>query len=108
MRSISRRVSEAMIAEDNSNGERGCSCPLLQPLQHGPGVQERHRGVHRRVERAVHRDQVVRAEELVQLDVVHVTVRADLGGVQHGEHVIVVDVDLETWLRSTQSRTAIS
>ena len=41
--------------------------------RHCLGVQERDRGVHRRVQRAVHRDQVVAAEELIQLDVVHVT-----------------------------------
>ena len=64
------------------------------PLQYGPGVEERHLGVHRRVERAVHGDQVVTADELIELDVVHVAAGADLGGVQHGEHVIVIHVDL--------------
>ena len=42
----------------------------------------------------MHGDQVIAAEELIQLDIVHVTAGADLGGVQHGEHVIVVHVDL--------------
>ena len=41
----------------------------------------------------MHGDQVVAADELVQLDVVHVAARADLRGVQHGEHVVGVDVD---------------
>ena len=68
--------------------------PALQPLQHGPGVQKRHLGVHRRVERSVHRNQVVAAEELIQLDIVHMTAHANLGGVQHREHVIVIHVDL--------------
>ena len=51
-------------------------------------------GFDRRVQRPVHGDQVVAADELVQLDVVHVTALAELRCVQHGEHVVGVDVDL--------------
>ena len=51
-------------------------------------------GFDRRVQRPVHGDQVVAADELVQLDVVDVTTLAELRCVQHGEHVVGVDVDL--------------
>ena len=62
--------------------------------QDGAGVQERDLRVDRRVQRPVHGDQVVAADELVQLDVVDVTTLAELRCVQHGEHVVGVDVDL--------------
>src|SRR6478672_8356759 len=42
----------------------------------------------------MHSDQVVAADELVQLDVVDMTTLAELRCVQHGEHVVGVDVDL--------------
>jgi len=42
----------------------------------------------------VHGDQVVGSDELVQLDVVHVTGLAGEGGVQHQEHVIRIHVHL--------------
>ena len=52
------------------------------------------RGSTDRVQRSVHGDQVITAEELIQLDVVDVAAGADLGGVQHREHVIVIHMDL--------------
>jgi hypothetical protein len=58
------------------------------------GVQRGHRRVDRRIQRPVHRHQIVRAEELVQFDVVHVPALSELRGVQHGEHVVLVEVDL--------------
>ena len=67
---------------------------LLDPAPDGAGVQERDLRVDRRVQRPVHGDQVVAADELVQLDVVDVTALAELRCVQHGEHVVGVDVDL--------------
>ena len=67
---------------------------LLDPAQDGAGVQEGDLRVDRRVERSMHGDQVVAADELVQLDVVHVTALAGLRCVQHDEHVVGVDVDL--------------
>jgi hypothetical protein len=42
----------------------------------------------------VHGDQVVAADKLVQLDVVHMPTLPDLGRMQHSEHVIGIDVDL--------------
>ena len=42
----------------------------------------------------MHRDQVVRPDELVELDVVHMTAAAELGRVQHREDMIVIEVDL--------------
>jgi hypothetical protein len=42
----------------------------------------------------VHGDQVVRPDELVEFDVVHVPTAAHLRGVQHGEDVVVVEVKL--------------
>ena len=67
---------------------------LLDPAPDGAGVQERDLRVDRGVQRPVHGDQVVAADELVQLDVVDVTTLAELRCVQHGEHVVGVDVDL--------------
>ena len=67
---------------------------LLDPAPDGAGVQERDLRVDRGVQRPVHGDQVVAADELVQLDVVDVTTLAQLRCVQHGEHVVGIDVDL--------------
>jgi hypothetical protein len=67
---------------------------LLDAVQHQARVDDCDRGTHGRVQRAVHRHQVVRPDELVELDVVHVTAAAQLGRVHHGEDMIVVKVDL--------------
>jgi hypothetical protein len=66
----------------------------LDPVQHLPGVDERDVGVDDRVERAVHRDEIVGSDELVELDVVHVTAAPELGSMQHHEHLVVIDVHL--------------
>src|SRR6478672_8841993 len=42
----------------------------------------------------MHGDQIVRAQELVQFHVMHVTSGPDLRGMQHGEDMVVVHVDL--------------
>ena len=42
----------------------------------------------------MHGDQVVPADELVELDVVHVAALPSLGGVQHDQHVVSVAVHL--------------
>ena len=66
---------------------------VLDPFPDLFGVQGSDRWVDRGVQRAVHGDQVVRAEELVEFHVVHVAVGADLRGVQHREDVVVVHVE---------------
>jgi hypothetical protein len=42
----------------------------------------------------VHRDEIIGSDELVELDVVHVTAAPELGSMQHHEHVVVIDVHL--------------
>jgi Helix-turn-helix domain len=57
--------------------------------------QLRQAGVgHHRIERPMDRDQVVRADELVELDIVHVAALADLRCVKNREDVIGLDVNL--------------
>ena len=63
-------------------------------MQQRLDLDRRHRRVGRRVDRSVHRDQVVRADELVEFDVVHVAVLAALRRVQHQEQVAGVHVHL--------------
>src|SRR6478672_356998 len=50
--------------------------------------------VDRDIDRAVHRDEVVLPDELVELDVVDVPTGPGLRRVQHDEHVVGVDVHL--------------
>jgi hypothetical protein len=66
----------------------------FEPADHCVGVQECNFWIHRRAERPMDGDQVVRAHELVKLDIMHMAALADLRRVKNGEHVVGVDVDL--------------
>jgi hypothetical protein len=64
----------------------------VQPRRHLPGLPGSGGRVDGRVDRTVDRHQVAAADELVDLQVVHVSAAAGLGRVQHHEHGVVVDV----------------
>ena len=66
----------------------------LDPPQHRVGLPQRSLGRDRRVHRAVDGDQITGTDELVQLDVVDMAARAQLGGVQDDEDVVAVGPDL--------------
>jgi hypothetical protein len=66
----------------------------LDPLQRLPGLAQPDIGVDRRVVRAMDGHQVMPADELVQLDVVHMPAPAQLRRVQHDEDVVAVGVQL--------------
>ena len=68
--------------------------PVLDPLEHFPRLARCNFRVDERVERPVHGDHVVRADELVELDVVHVPASAMLGSVQDEEDVVGIDMHL--------------
>jgi hypothetical protein len=66
------------IPYDNSNGEADAQLFPLKPAHYGVGVLECNFGSHCRIQRAMDRDQVVRADELVKLDIMHMAALADL------------------------------
>jgi hypothetical protein len=59
-----------------------------------PCFAQRHRRVDGRVDRSVDRHQVVPADDLIELEVVHVAALAALRSVQHDQHVVAVAVHL--------------
>ena len=59
-----------------------------------PRLAKRHRRVDRRVDGPVDSHQVVPADDLVELNVVHVAALPALRSVQHDQHVVAVAVDL--------------
>ena len=67
---------------------RGTEPPALDPGQHPGGLDEGRGGVDDRVERAVHGDQEPVADDLVELEEVHVPGRAEQRAV-HGDEVVV-------------------
>jgi hypothetical protein len=72
----------------------GTQAAGLDPPEHGTGLPQGRLGRGRRVDRAVDGDQVVRPDELVELEQVDVAARARLGRVEDHEHVVGVGVDL--------------
>ena len=66
----------------------------FEPAARGVGVEECNFWRHRRIERPMDGDQVVLADELVKLDIMHMAALADLRCMNNGEHVVAVDVDL--------------
>ena len=67
---------------------------VLDPVKHGISVHKGHFGLNRRIERPVHGDKEVPANELVELHVMHMSSLTQVGGMEHREYVIVVDVEL--------------
>ena len=67
---------------------------VLDPVKYGISVHKGHFGLNRRIERPVHGDKEVPANELVELHVMHMSSLTQVGGMEHGEYVIVVDVEL--------------
>ena len=59
-----------------------------------PCFAQRHRRVDGRVDGPVDRHQVVPADDLIELDVVHVAALAALRSMQHDQHVVAVAVHL--------------
>src|SRR5829696_8480566 len=73
--------------------------PRVQPArldasQHRAGLPQRRLGRDRRVDGAVDGHDIAGADKLVELDVVDVAARAELGGVQDDEDVVAVGPDL--------------
>lgn len=66
--------------------------PGLDPPLHRASFAQCYLRVDGRVDRSVHGDQVVRPDELIELDVVHVAAGAAFRGVQDDERVIGVGV----------------
>jgi len=65
-----------------------------QSTEHRVHLDHRRRLVDGRVERAVHRDEIALADELVEFDIVHMAAGAGLRRVQHQEQMVVVTMDL--------------
>ena len=59
------------------------------------------------VQRAVHCNEKMLADELVELEVVHVSAGPDLRRMNHHKDVILVAVDAGVWLRSRHAAIAI-
>jgi hypothetical protein len=66
----------------------------LDPLKHRPGLAQNNVWVYGRIDRSVNRHQVANADELVQLDVVHMPLLSYFRRMQDDEHVVVVGVHL--------------
>ena len=79
---------------------------LFDPIKHGTGIQKASSGSTAGLSGPVHRDKEVPANELVELHVMHMSSFPQVGGMEHGEDVVVVDVELGDRLRLTHSRTA--
>jgi hypothetical protein len=69
---------------DNQMGqlERGFHPEVLlfDPVKHGIGIQKSYLGFNRRIERPVHGDKEVSANELVELHVMHMSSHPQVGG----------------------------
>ena len=67
---------------------------FFEPADHGVGVQECNFWSYRRIKRPMDRDQVVLADELVKLDIMHMAAFADFRRVKNREHIIGINVNL--------------
>jgi hypothetical protein len=90
MKSSCSRVKTVTIAWRRC--DRPQPPPGLDPLKHRPGLAQGNVWVDGRIDRSMH--QVAEADELVQLDVVHMPELRYLGRMQDDQHVVVVGVHL--------------
>ena len=88
-----RRATADVTAYDSSVGVFGWKRPLSRRPRTPRGLDERHGYVEHGVDRAVHGDQVLVADDLVELEQVHVAGAAEVGRLRRDEDVVVVAVD---------------
>ena len=88
-----RRATAEVMAKDSSCGVAGRNRPRLEPAERRVGLDERLGRVDDRVQRSVHRDEVVAPDDLVELEQVHVPGVAEQGRLGRDEHVVGVRVD---------------
>ena len=73
-----RRATAEVTAYDSSAGVFGVEPPALEPRQHARRLDQRDRDVEVGVDRPVHGDQEVMADDLVELEQVHVAGAAEV------------------------------